>query len=325
MLEAGQFRIWQPLVLLVALVAAGCAPANNLQHNGSLVPSPPGAISVYQMAGRLGMAVMESTPSMATLRSAGNTVVIYADPAGQAYVNGRALSDPTGGIVLIDGVLFVPMSFEQAIRSALRGGTTPPPSTPSAPGPRSPLVKVPMRGGLVVIDAGHGGKDTGAPSVAGGVEKTIVLDVARAVSERLAQSGVDVKMTREGDTFVELDERAAIANRARADLFVSIHADSAPRNRSANGFTVYVSRSPSRASEAAAAAIARRMSAAGAEFRGKKEAGYRVLVCNDRPAVLVELGFLTNGRDAANLSSGAYRDRLADAIADGIVDYLQNN
>ncbi len=148
--------------------------------------------------------------------------------------------------------------------------------------------------------------------------------MALIVAERLAQSGVDVRMTREDDRFIDLDERSAMANRLRPNLFVSLHADSA-RNRAATGFTVYVSRLASRPSEAAADAIARRLQAAGVPYRGRKEANYRVLVGTSCPAVLVEMGYLSNAREAAYLANPAYRQQLGEAVANGIVDYLQGS
>jgi N-acetylmuramoyl-L-alanine amidase len=80
----------------------------------------------------------------------------------------------------------------------------------------------------VVIDAGHGGEDEGARGPAGHVEKTLVLDLARMLSSRLRAHGLRVVLTRRDDTFVPLETRTAIANDARGDLFVSIHANAAP-------------------------------------------------------------------------------------------------
>jgi N-acetylmuramoyl-L-alanine amidase len=91
---------------------------------------------------------------------------------------------------------------------------------------------------VVVIDAGHGGEDRGARGLAGVLEKELVLDVAARVAGRLREAGLQVVMTREGDETVPLQERTAIANRARADLFVSIHANSAPAS-AARGVETY--------------------------------------------------------------------------------------
>jgi N-acetylmuramoyl-L-alanine amidase len=130
------------------------------------------------------------------------------------------------------------------------------------------------------------------------------------------------RLTRSDDRFIELEERSSLANRLRAELFVSIHADAA-RNRTAQGFTVYVARQPARSSQDAADAVARRLQAAGAFSRGRKEANYRVLVGTTCPAVLVELGYLSNAQEASLLTRPAYRRQLADAIANAVIDYFQ--
>ncbi len=317
-------------VFLLAAIAGslpvGCSPGQ-VHANGSLVAAPAGSLSVYQLAERLGMQVVDVTIMMATLRDSHDTVVIYAEPGSLAYVNGRVLAAPRGGVMAVDDILFVPQDYEPAIRSALRMPSTPPPPPPlpsmPPPGREPPPTRQAVgRLGTVVIDAGHGGQDPGTISVYGVREKTIVLDVAQTVAERLIQSGVDVRLTRDGDEFIPLEGRAEIANRCRAALFVSIHADSAPRNRAASGFTVYTNRTPSRGSIAAADAVIGDLSSAGGDSRGRHEANYRVLVGASCPAILVEIGFLSNAREAANLGNQGYRDRLAAAIAAGVLDYL---
>jgi N-acetylmuramoyl-L-alanine amidase len=313
------------LAAMTGSLLAGCS-AGRVHANGSLVAAPAGALSVYQLAERLGMQVVDVSIMMATLRNSHNTVVIYAEPGSQAYVNGRAMAAPKGGVMAVDDILFVPQDYEPAIRSALRLPSAPqaPPSLPPPSREPPPTRQAIGRLGTVVIDAGHGGQDPGAISVYGVQEKAIVLDVAQTVAERLIQSGVDVRLTRDGDEFIPLEGRTDIANRCRAVLLVSIHADAAPRNRAASGFTVYTNRTPSRGSIAAADAVIGGLSSAGAVYRGRHEANYRVLVGASCPAILVELGFLSNRREAASLGNQGYRDRLADAIAAGILDYLRS-
>ncbi len=130
----------------------------------------------------------------------------------------------------------------------------PPPEPPKR---RAPGIR-PRSGGkpLVVIDAGHGGKDVGAISVLGGYEKDVTLAIARLTARRLERSGrVRVQLTRDDDRFIPLGGRVAIARRARADLFISIHADSAP-NAEARGASVYTLSAV--ASDAVAARLAAR-------------------------------------------------------------------
>ncbi len=134
---------------------------------------------------------------------------------------------------------------------------TPEPLPPFTPKTRAPGVR-PRSGGkpLVVIDAGHGGKDVGAISVNGGYEKNVTLAIAQDTARRLEKSGkVRVKLTRADDRFIPLGGRVAIARAARADLFISIHADAAG-NAQARGASVYTLSSV--ASDAIAARLAAR-------------------------------------------------------------------
>jgi N-acetylmuramoyl-L-alanine amidase len=310
-------------VVLGGVALAGCARTTPFEASESVLLTPSDTINMYSLASRLGMIVSDYSSTMVAMRDDRNSVVLFSGPEGRAYVNGQAVPAPTGGVVRADGMLFIPVSYEPAIRAQMRGPVARPAAAAPFPTPRPTAPPVAGRvGGLVLIDPGHGGQDPGAISVRRDQEKTIVLDVALVVAERLARSGVDVRMTRQDDRFIELDDRTAMTNRLRPNLFVSLHADYA-RNRAATGFTVYVSRLTSRPSQAAADAIARRLQAAGVPYRGRKEANYRVLVGTSFPAVLVELGYLSNPREAAYLASPAYRQQLGQAVAEGIVDYLQ--
>ena len=176
--------------------------------------------------------------------------------------------------------------------------------------------------GLVIVDAGHGGHDPGTISANGLHEKNINLRVAAKVANLLEQRGVAVVMTRWQDRYIELEERSDIANRRNADLFVSIHSDSAP-SRSPQGFTVYVATAASAEAYRVADAINQAMEGTGTNNRGIREADYNVLVNTDGPAVLVELGYLSNTQDTARLADDGFRDRLAQAIANGVQAYLR--
>jgi N-acetylmuramoyl-L-alanine amidase len=173
----------------------------------------------------------------------------------------------------------------------------------------------------IVIDAGHGGKDPGAQGLSASPEKTINLDIATRLARLLEEAGAKVVTTRSSDRFIELDDRAALADRSRADLFVSIHADSAQR-ASASGTTIYVARNALSQSRHAARSIVAAFQRAGIECRGTDSAGFRVLVGHSRPAVLIECGFLTNRADASRLNTATYRAKLAAAISDGIVTHF---
>jgi N-acetylmuramoyl-L-alanine amidase len=286
------------------------------------IPSAPGnTISVQQLAQRLGLTVEEDTASLVTLRNAANRVMLVPDPGGQAYVNGIRVG-PEGGFVRVGGVLFAPETLERDIRSALRplpGSVRPAPAPKPFPAPARPPL---ARAYRIVVDPGHGGKDPGTISRAGLQEKTITLPAAKELARLLRQDGFDVAMTRQTDVFIELDDRAAIANRFAADLFVSVHADACP-DPFMRGFTVYTCRDPSTGSRGVAEAVAEALHGTSMEGLGMRQANYRVLVVTQCPAVLVELGYLSNGLDAEMLADRAARAQLARSIADGIGEYFR--
>ena len=312
-------RLIPLLALVMAAPLAGCGQGPDITNPfGPRAPK----LDTYAAAAQLGLTVMHTSRTSATLRGGANVVVMYCDPAGEVYVNGRSLPD-SGGIESGDGTLIVPGPLVRRIRAALRAGYAQDNRNEQNPGDTPP--KPPVRTiGRVVIDPGHGGKDPGATSVLGTREKDMVLEVARMVAAELTAQGVEVIMTRSDDRFIELEDRPAIAARVRADLFVSIHADAAA-NRLAAGFTAYVDNSPSKGSLAAANAILRRMcdNCSPTPSRGVKNASYRVLVGSRTPAVLIELGFLTNRAEAALLGSPGYQRSAAHAIALGICDALR--
>lgn len=181
----------------------------------------------------------------------------------------------------------------------------------------------PVLNATVVIDAGHGGKDPGAP--ANGVsrlpEKEVVLDIGLKVLSELEQEGVNVIATRRDNRFIELEERAAVAERSHADLFVAIHAD-ASKNSDTSGVTVYICREASDASRRAAHCIREAFERNGFEVRGIQHGDFKVLIEHSRPAVLVECGYLTNYSDAQRLNSPYYRTKVAQVVAEGILKYF---
>jgi N-acetylmuramoyl-L-alanine amidase len=234
---------------------------------------------------------------------------------------------------------------------------------PPAAGPQQ--AAVPLR--TIVLDAGHGGHDSGAIGPGGLQEKELALDVTRRVARLLeGQLGVKVLLTRDGDTFIPLRDRTSYANRNGADLFVSIHAN-AHRFAVHEGVEVYFlsSEATDNAARQVAAAensvvqlekpssgrtgrseIVRTMlwDLAQAEFqiessrlaetvldamtqalripnRGVKQAGFYVLGGAAMPAILVEIGFVTNPREERRLKDSKYRDEIARAIFSGLADY----
>ncbi|MHC4716040.1 MAG: N-acetylmuramoyl-L-alanine amidase family protein, partial [Planctomycetota bacterium] len=224
------------LVVVVALIAAavlagGCGDPDSVHPAHQRLEAPPRTISVFQLAGRLRLRVARNGRSFAQLAGPGNTVSIFPEPTPAVYVNGARLMAP-GPIRAADSTIFVAEALAPIVRSALRPAPRPP-RRPRREG-RRPL-------GRVVLDAGHGGRDPGAIACTGMFEKDVTLPVTHMVRRRLEAANVRVTLTRADDRFLELDARADIANRAGADLFVSIHADSCP-NRRVSGHTLYVAR-----------------------------------------------------------------------------------
>jgi N-acetylmuramoyl-L-alanine amidase len=206
----------------------------------------------------------------------------------------------------------------------------------------------------VVIDAGHGGSNTGAPGlVAGSYEKRVTLAVARALADELRARGLEVVMTRDRDEYLTLRERVRRANAAEPDCFVSLHTN-ASGDRSRRGVETWVlardaaeveaRRAASRSSDEvramlrelelldaarASAQLARALqsevvAATGGADRGVRQYGYDVLAGVTAPAVLVEMGFLDHPIEGAELLEAAQQHRIAAALASGIARFADD-
>jgi N-acetylmuramoyl-L-alanine amidase len=213
----------------------------------------------------------------------------------------------------------------------------------------------------VVVDPGHGGRDPGAIGVGGLREKAVTLTLARALVPRLEARGFHVVMTRNSDRELPLEERSALAEAARGDLFVSLHANAAPR-RSVHGVETYYldenherhslnvaarenGVSPSQVNALQRTVAKLRVSEVSPHSRrlaefiqrqivrgmprsyqpvpdlGAKKGPFHVLFLSTMPAVLVESGFLTNRTDAARLADPAYVGALAEQIAEALTRF----
>ncbi|MDR0270680.1 N-acetylmuramoyl-L-alanine amidase family protein [Paenibacillus sp.] len=172
----------------------------------------------------------------------------------------------------------------------------------------------------VVIDAGHGAKDPGTTGITGKKEKNFNLALALKVGKILKQDpNLNVVLTRSDDTFLELSERAKIANDLKADVFVAIHANSAGSS-AASGSETYYQRD---ASKALANVMHKHLvQAAGLPNRGVKYGNFHVIRETKMPAVLLEVGYLSNKNDEASLFSESFQQRVAQGVADGIKEYL---
>ncbi|MGH0032317.1 MAG: N-acetylmuramoyl-L-alanine amidase [Myxococcota bacterium] len=234
---------------------------------------------------------------------------------------------------------------------------------PHRPGvPQEPMLPSSIRGvRTVVLDPGHGGRDPGAIGVGGIQEKRVTLAMARALEQDLAERGFRVVLTRDGDETLTLEDRTARAEAARGDLFVSLHANAAPR-RSVRGVETYyldenherhsltvaarengVSRSEVNALQRTLAKLrvhevsplSRKLAElvqgqiVGGMPRpygpvpdlGVKKGPFYVLFLSTMPSVLVEAGFLTNKTEAKRLRDREYIHAMAEQIAEALVQY----
>lgn len=199
-------------------------------------------------------------------------------------------------------------------------------SVPTAPAPMSYPAPSPMRSRdgrrVVVIDAGHGGRDPGAVGIGGLQEKGVVMDISNQVARLLEQNGVQVVMTRQDDREIDLAPRVQLANRVNADIFVSIHANAIDMSRpDVNGIETYYYSSGLRLAQTIHNSL---LQGTGARDRRVRQARFYVLRHTSMPAVLLEVGFVTGAEDAPRLANAAYRTQLAQSIAQGILQYLQN-
>ena len=234
---------------------------------------------------------------------------------------------------------------------------------PTAAGDRSLIRALGLKIGKIVIDPGHGGHDTGTIGPNGLLEKDLVVDVGRRLGKLLeARLGAEVVYTRKDDTFIPLETRTAIANQERADLFVSIHANSS-RDANARGVETYYlnfTSSPDAMEVAArenavseksihelgdlvkkialkekieeshefASNVQQAMQSglalrsAGVRDRGVKKAPFIVLIGANMPSILAEISFVSNPADERKLQTSEYRQRIAESLYRGIAKYV---
>lgn len=192
---------------------------------------------------------------------------------------------------------------------------TPQPVSPNLPSVRDERV-------VVVIDPGHGGVDPGAVGINGLQEKQVIFPISLRVREILESQGVTVVMTRSDDRTLDLEPRVNIAEQANGDLFVSIHANAISLSRpEVNGIESYYSSASGRA--LAATIHASMIAATGMNDRGVKEGRFYVIRRTSMPATLLEIGFVTGAQDYTKLRDPAWRELMANAIARGILQYIQ--
>jgi N-acetylmuramoyl-L-alanine amidase len=169
----------------------------------------------------------------------------------------------------------------------------------------------------VVVDAGHGGKDSGAYRRYGPPEKMVALDVAQRLNRNLRESQLKTLMTRSSDVFIPLDDRVTIENSQKNAIFVSIHFNDS-RQRGIHGFETYYHSGVS--SDLANRIQEKLMTIPHSANRGVHTANFRVLRNATCPAVLVECGFLSNRAEGGQARDSEYRQLLADRIAEAVVE-----
>ena len=180
----------------------------------------------------------------------------------------------------------------------------------------------------IFIDAGHGGPDPGAVGN-NVIEQYVNLNVAKELASLLRKGGYEVKEYRTTPTEKvlsnknqDLTNRASMANQSGANYFISIHTNSS-LNPAANGFEAYVYRLGGAAEELAHSIVDSVVSKLGSKNNGVRQANFAVLRRTSMPAVLLELGYLSNPTEALNLYSPAWQKAVAQAIYEGIYNYVK--
>ncbi|BAZ79358.1 N-acetylmuramoyl-L-alanine amidase [Sphaerospermopsis kisseleviana CS-549] len=248
-----------------------------------------------------------------------NTVVIFVQPASGVRI---------GELNQVGNeLLALQLERYRQVRPPISLPPLPSPNSGQLPDPNiknpqpRPRPSVPKGKLLVVIDPGHGGKDPGAIGIGGTREKDIILPISLRVAEVLQQNGVQVLLTRDSDYFVSLPGRVQMAERANADVFVSIHANSVGLNRpEVSGLETYYYDS---GLGLARAVHNRILQSVNVRDRRVRKARFYVLRKISMPSILVETGYLTGREDIAKLRNPTYQNQMAEAIAQGILQYLR--
>ncbi|MEH1829801.1 MAG: N-acetylmuramoyl-L-alanine amidase [Nostoc sp.] len=256
-----------------------------------------------------------------------NTVVVLVQPAA-----GVQLGQPRQ---IDDQLLALPIQGSRRVVAlpgrppfALPGlpppnrGPFPDPNNPNPQRLTQPQRRVTNGRVVVIIDPGHGGKDSGALGIGGAREKDVILPIGKRLAEILQQNGIQVIMTRDSDYFVTLPGRVQLAERANADVFVSIHANSAGASRpDVNGLEVYYYDSGLDLARVVRSSILQSIGTL--KDRGVRRARFYVLRKSSMPSILVETGYMTGREDMARLRTSAYQNQMAEAIARGVLQYLK--
>jgi N-acetylmuramoyl-L-alanine amidase len=343
-------------------------------HGGS--KAEPGALVASGPTQRA-VAATPTVPNTTTVRSTSSFEVaaVSAQP-GRVEATTQPTSQPISAVVKEPGAESVAATGSTANaappsagrrtkrgKAAADAGAVPArAAVPTADGETSLVRALGLKIGRIVIDAGHGGHDSGTIGAGGIEEKDVVLDVALRVGQLLHDRlGAEIIYTRSDDTFLPLETRTAIANKAQADLFLSIHANSSP-DASARGVETYylnftsspdaletaarenavsdqsihqlsdlvkkialkdkIDESREFASDVEASLYGGLQKGnAGLKDRGVKKAPFVVLIGANMPSILAEISFVTNEKDAKQLQEPEYRERVAESLYKGVAKY----
>jgi N-acetylmuramoyl-L-alanine amidase len=315
-----------------------------IELHGQIIPGPKGSIHapsftfgktvfvpLASFAQAYGLVeVWDPKTKIATIQSH-KTKLSFRAGSSYALVNGKIVQMPDKA-KMMDGRLLIPFQF------GLKAMASIPVSKPAShyqtvkwtpPPPRSSFA--------ILLDAGHGGNDVGARGKRGMNEKTINLDIAKRVRDKLQGQGIKVIMTRNRDEFVTLWKRTSLARSHRPNLFISIHTNAA-RNQKVNGTEIFYfaqanakqngpqyHQNKSKSYQFAKLVQSNMIKFAKNRTRGVKPARFFVLKNSTTPAVLVEVGFITHAWEESNLVNPTYRDKIAQAIAQSVRDYKSKN
>ncbi|WOO42669.1 N-acetylmuramoyl-L-alanine amidase [Rubellicoccus peritrichatus] len=317
-------RRWPFLCGLLIFVFAGSLQGETRELHGSTY------VSLPKIASQLGMKLQWIQPQKEVELKSKWTTLRFELHQRHFFLNGRkvALGNP---VALSRGQLFI---SQRDIQKTLQ-----PLLTPQIFAESSPKLY------HIVIDPGHGGHDPGAENRKLRVnEKSTTLDLAKRMKKKLERLGYKVTLTRDTDKFISLGERPAIANRVKADLFISLHfnAVASSKVKGLETFAMTPAGHPS-SSQSNMTSSARRTypgnkndtwNVLAAYYlqsamlknhkqtdRGVKRARFAVLKNLNCPGVLVEGGFVTHPTEGKNIGSAAYREKLADSLVEGILTY----
>jgi N-acetylmuramoyl-L-alanine amidase len=190
---------------------------------------------------------------------------------------------------------------------------------------KAPTAPVPVTSGLVsgktiVLDAGHGGKDSGATGE-NNYEKTLNLQTVEALSSLLKNGGAEVILTRSSDKYLTLSERVKISNQYQPDVFISIHYNANSSN-DANGINTFYWTTNADEKELAAYIQEEVIKQTGLKNRGIKPGDFQVIRDSKNPAILVELGFISNPEEEKIIATNEYQQKAATGIYNGLVRYF---